>query len=181
MRSGQMLGKVRVWLVAAMIVAFGAVSSTGVAGGIANAPELAKALSQAVFFAPLTDDERLALGSAAALRYAKKGERIIEEGKHPDSMFVILDGQAEVRVNRKTVAILPEQSVVGEVEFLDGLPGSADVTLLGDTRLIELSYAKLTRLMNARPRLGYLIMAGLARIEAQRLRLMDQKEAPSSE
>lgn len=63
--------------------------------------------------------ERAALTSAAILRHCKEGERIIEQGKPLSKMFIVLDGQAEVRVNGKLVATLPEQSLVGEVEFLD--------------------------------------------------------------
>jgi len=90
-------------------------------------------------------------------------------------MFIVLEGQAEVRVNGKPVATLPEQSLVGEVEFLDALPASADVVVLKETRLIELNNAALTGLMKKRPRLGYVLMSEIARIEGQRLRAMNPK------
>lgn len=140
-----------------------------------RASELSRALSQAKLFAGLTDKERAVLKSVAALRYGREGERIIEQGKPLDRMFIVLKGQAEVRVNGKVVATLPEQSLVGEIEFLDGLPASADVVIFKDTRLIELNYAELTSLMKKQPRLGYVLMSEIARIEGQRLRAMDQK------
>jgi CRP-like cAMP-binding protein len=90
-------------------------------------------------------------------------------------MYVVLEGQAEVRVNGKLVATLPEGSLVGEIEFLDGLPASADVIVLKETRLIEINNAALTSLMRKQPRLGYVLMSEIARIEGQRLRAMDQK------
>jgi CRP-like cAMP-binding protein len=90
-------------------------------------------------------------------------------------MFIILEGQAEVRVTGKLVATLPEQSLVGEIEFLDRLPSSADVIVLKETQLIEINNAALNSLMKKQPRLGYILMSEIARIEGQRLRAMDQK------
>jgi signal-transduction protein with cAMP-binding, CBS, and nucleotidyltransferase domain len=143
--------------------------------GKTKALELSKALGQVKLFAGLTDKERDALKSAATLRHCKKGERIIEQGKPLDRMFILLKGQAEVRVNGKPVAALPEQSLVGEVEFLDMLPASADVVILKETDLIELNNAVLSALMKKLPRLGYVLMSEIARIEGQRLRAMDSK------
>ena len=140
-----------------------------------KALELSKALVQVKLFAGLTDKERDALKSAATLRHCKEGERIIEQGKPLDRMFIVLGGQAEVRVNGKPVATLPEQSLVGEVEFLDMLPASADVVILKETDLIELNNAALSALMKKQPRLGYVLMSEIARIEGQRLRAMDSK------
>jgi len=137
--------------------------------------ELFNALGQARLFAGLTDKERASLKSATVLRHCKEGERIIEQGKPLDRMWIVLEGQVEVRVNGKFVATLPEQSLIGEVEFLDMLPASADVVVLRETRLIELNNAALTTLMNKQHRLGYVVMSEIARIEGQRLRAMDQK------
>ncbi len=137
--------------------------------------ELSRALEQAKLFAGLTDNERAALKAAATLRHAQEGDRIIEQGKASDKMFIILEGQAEVKVSGKLVATLPTQSLVGEVEFLDALPASADVIVLKRSLLIELNNAALTSLMKKRPRLGYMLMSKIAGIEARRLRAMNLK------
>jgi signal-transduction protein with cAMP-binding, CBS, and nucleotidyltransferase domain len=150
-------------------------SGNSFAAESAKGSELSRALSQVKLFAGLTDTERDALKSAAALRHGKEGERIIEQGKPSKRMFIVLESQAEVRVNGKLVATLPEQSLVGEIEFLDTLPASADVVILKDTDIIELNNAALTDLMNERPRLGYVLMSEIARIEGRRLRAMDEK------
>ncbi len=162
-------------VVVVVVVVLGNVAGNSFAADEAKALELSKALGQAKLFAGLTDKERTALKSTATLRHCKEGERIIEQGKPLGSMFIVLDGQAEVRVNGKPVAAPPEQSLVGEVEFLDRLPASADVVILKETRLIELNNAALTRLMKKQPRLGYVLMSQIARIEGQRLRAMDLK------
>jgi signal-transduction protein with cAMP-binding, CBS, and nucleotidyltransferase domain len=162
--------------VVVVVVALGNFAADSFAADEAKALELSRALGQAKLFAELTDEERSALKSAATLRQCKEGERIIEQGKPLDSMFIVLEGQAEVRVNGNLVATLPEQSLVGEVEFLDMLPSSADVVILKETHLIELNNAALTGLMNKQPRLGYVLMREIARIEGRRLRAMNSAQ-----
>ncbi len=126
-------------------------------------------------FSALTDGERSMLKSAAALRHCAEGERIIEQGKFTGRMFIILDGRADVLVNGKMVASLPPQSLVGEIEFLDSRPASADVIVRGKSRMVELNNAALSGLLEEQHRLGYLLMREIARIESTRLRSMDEK------
>ncbi len=136
---------------------------------------LSTALGQVTLFAELTDMERDALKTAATLRQAKAGEHIIEQGKTYDRMCIILNGQAEVRVDGKHIVTLSGESLVGEIEFLDSNPASADVFLLQDTDLIELNHTALTGLMEKQPRLGYVLMREFAEIEARRLRAGNPK------
>jgi CRP/FNR family transcriptional regulator, cyclic AMP receptor protein len=159
----------------AMVVVLGVCGFTSNAANAAKTSELSKALGQARLFAGLTGRERAALRPAATLRYCEEGERIIEQGRPLEKMFIVLEGQAEVRVDGALVVTLPEQSLVGEIEFLDALPASADVLVLKGSRLIELSDSALTDLMRKRPRVGYVLMNEIARIEGRRLRAMDTK------
>jgi len=136
---------------------------------------LSRALSSVTLFKGLTDGERDSLKAAATLRHGKAGERIIEQGKHMSRMFILLEGRAEVRIDGEPIVTLSGQTLVGEIEFLDGFPASADVHLLEETDLIELNNEALTSLMERQPRLGYVIMHELAVIEARRLRNMNAK------
>ncbi len=118
----------------------------------------------------LAEPEREALKAAATLRRGKAGELIVRQGKAMGRMLIILEGKAEVRIDGKLVATLSGQSLVGEIEFLDTLPASADVSLLEEADLIELNSAALTTVMEKQPRLGYVLMREIAKIEAGRLR-----------
>lgn len=157
-----------VWAV--VVVMFGNLASNSFAADEAKALALSEALAQVKLFTGLTDVERDALKSAATLRRGRAGERIIEQGKATHRMFIILEGQAEVWVNGKHIVTLSGQSLVGEIEFLDMLPASAEVRLLKEADLIELNNAALTSLMEKQPRLGYVLMREIARIEGRRLR-----------
>jgi CRP-like cAMP-binding protein len=136
---------------------------------------LSDALTQVTLFTGLTDAERGALKSVTKLRRGTAGERIIRQGTALDTMFIILEGPAEVRINGKPFVTLTGQTLVGEIEFLDPLSASADVVLLKETNLIELNFAALSDLMEKHPRLGFVIMSELARIEARRLRATNPK------
>jgi CRP/FNR family transcriptional regulator, cyclic AMP receptor protein len=161
-------------ILAVVVAAFGSLSVDSFAADNAKTPDLTGALRRTGLFAGLTDAERATLKPAAVLRHCVEGERIIEQGKPLNRMFIVLEGQAEVRVDGKVVATLPEQSLVGEIEFLDMLPASADVVALEGSSLIELNNAVLTRLMKKHPRLGYVLMGEIAKIEGKRLRDMDR-------
>ncbi len=166
---------VRFSLSVVIVVVLVAISGSPYAADKANQSELSKAINRAKLFAGLTGKEKVALESAATFRIGKKGERIIEQGKPTGRMFIVLEGQAEVKINGKLVATLPGQSLVGEIEFLDKLPASADVVISKDTQLIELNNAALGGLMDKQSRLGYVLMSEIARIEAGRLRAMNSK------
>lgn len=133
-------------------------------------PALAKALSRVKIFADLNSAEKDALKSAATVRHRKAGEILTRQGMVLDKMFIVLDGQAEVRVSGKLITTLSGQFIVGEAEYLDSLPVFADVALLKEADVVELKYVTLTALMAKQPRIGYVIMREIAKIEGKRLR-----------
>ena len=104
-----------VWAV--VVVMFGISASNSFAADAAKALTLSKALAQVKLFADLTDAEKDSLKAAATLRTGKAGERIIEQGKASDRMFIVLDGQADVWIDGKHIVTLSGQPLVGEIEF----------------------------------------------------------------
>ncbi|MCF7668548.1 MAG: cyclic nucleotide-binding domain-containing protein [Verrucomicrobia bacterium] len=137
--------------------------------------ELSEALAQVELFDKLTDAERGVLEAAATLRDGKAGKQMIEQGKKLDKMFILLNGRAEVIANGERVAVLSGRPLLGEIEFLDKGPGSADAFLIEDTKFIELDNAELNKLMEKHHRIGYVLMHEIAKIEAVRLRATNQK------
>ncbi len=160
---------------AAGIALFTGIVFNSFASDTSQTSALTRALSQVTLFAELTDAERDSLRTVTALRRGAAGERIIEQGQTLNKIIIILDGRCEVRIDGEYLLTLSGQYLVGEVEFLDALPGSADVILLEETDLIELNNAALTILMEKQPRLGYVLMRKIAKIVGQRLRDMDSR------
>ncbi len=168
-------GAVRWCVCAVVVVMFGCVGGCSLASHEGKSLTLSEALSQVELFAGLTEAERDVLKTSAALRQGKEGEVIIRQGEALDSMFIVLGGEVEVRVDGKRFVTLSGQPLVGEIEFLDKLPASADVVLLKKSNIIELNNVALSGLMEKNPRLGYVLMREFAKIEAQRLRTTTQK------
>lgn len=167
-KEGDIVGKIIMAVLAGLMIA----ATVCIA---ADNPGLSRVMAKATLFTGLTDTERDTLKSATRLRQARAGECIIKQGTKSGSMFIILDSPAEILVNGNHIVTLSGQSLVGEIEFLDTLPASADVIVTQDTDLIEMNHTALTDLMDKHPRMGYVLMRELAKIAAQRLRAGNSK------
>lgn len=168
----------RAWIILAMA----AIALTGaslIAEETKEDGALSSALAKADIFKWLNGADRDMLTTATLLRQGKIGEKIVEYNKPLNKMFIVPDGKCEVWIAGNLITTLSGQLLFGEVEFLDNLPGSADVVLLKDAEIIEIDNAKLNRLMERNPHIGYVIMHEIAKIASQRLRAMDEKESAS--
>jgi CRP-like cAMP-binding protein len=68
-----------------------------------------------------------------------KGTMIAKEGDPGVGLFIIVDGEAEVTIGGKRMAILRRGDFFGEIALLDGGPRSATVTARTDMRLLGLT------------------------------------------
>ena len=68
-----------------------------------------------------------------------KGTVIATEGDPGVGLFVIVDGEAEVTIGGKRMAILRRGDFFGEIALLDGGPRSATVSARSDIRLLGLT------------------------------------------
>lgn len=143
------------------------------AGGSDDA--LRRALARVDIFAGLTDAERDTLKAAARLHHGTAGEQVIRQGSVMGRMIVVLDGEADVRIDGTSFVTLSGQVLLGEIEFLDGRPATADVVFLKDADYIILENADLNRIMEDHPRIGYVVIREIAKIEAARLRKTSTK------
>lgn len=92
--------------------------------------------------------------SGAAADYAK-GERIIAEGDHGDSLFVVLSGTAKAYIadeagNEVVLSMIPAGDYFGEVT-LDGSPRSASVAALEPVRCFVIPRADFEGLIEGNP------------------------------
>jgi len=110
------------------------------------------------------------VAQVAELVERQDGDRIIEQGKRIGKMAIALDSEVRIQINGKTIRLLPPNSLVGEIEFLEDVPASADVVLMGKSKIILLEHKRFQGVMDADPGLGYRVMFEIARMEANRLR-----------
>jgi CRP-like cAMP-binding protein len=136
--------------------------------------DMAAALQQVMVFQGLDTDRLQKVAAIAEMTERKAGDRIIEQGKRLGKMAVSLDSGVEIRVDGKTIRVLPVNSLVGEIEFLEDVPATADVVLVAGSRIVLLPHQRLRQVMEEDPVLGYRVMLEIARMEANRLRTNTQ-------
>lgn len=86
-----------------------------------------------------------------------RGEKIIEQGDSGDSMFILVEGKADVQATRggvqAHVATLAAGDCFGEMSLLTGEPRSATVTAGTDCEVVEIGKAVLAKSLKENPQL----------------------------
>lgn len=98
----------------------------------------AASLKGVAVFQPLTDAERLELAERLTVAPFRRGEVITRQGNEAHYLYIVIKGDAEVRVATpdgigKVVSKLGAGQVFGEMGLLTGAPRTATVTALTDT------------------------------------------------
>lgn len=101
---------------------------------------------------------------------------LCQEGEVEDSLFLIVDGEAEVRKGNRTVTQLGPGEVVGEMALLTSAPRSASVIASTPMKLYQLTQTDFEAVMTRSPHLS----AALSRVLARRLQATTQSHAISA-
>lgn len=103
-----------------------------------------------------------------------EGELIFKEGERGDEIYLIEKGEVEIfkeiEGKEKTIAILKEGEVFGEMSALDGKPRSASARALKDTVLRIINREALIEYIKQNPFIEYLINTLI-----ERLRIADEQ------
>ena len=89
------------------------------------------------------------------IKHLKKGDILIKEGEHSNSMFWVQSGTIRL-FKRKgqgfvELGVVHSGEVVGELSFLDNQPRSASVESLQPCDIVEIPRGKFEEFMNAQP------------------------------
>jgi predicted RND superfamily exporter protein len=105
------------------------------------------------------------------LRSYQDGDRIVERGQPGREMYLVLEGEAEVRgTDGETVlAALRRGDVLGEMALLRSAVRSADVVASGAVEVLVIDEAFLRRLRGRYPRFASRFFLNIARILSDRL------------
>lgn len=106
----------------------------------------------------------------------KAGTTVFTEGTPGDVMYVILDGELEVRAGGKFIEVAKPGDVVGEMALIDAKARSATVVAKSDCRLVPVNERRFLILVHKTPIFALLVM----RILADRLRRMTRRSRPKS-
>ncbi len=123
-------------------------------------------LKSADIFAQTPDHVLASLAAIAEEIELKAGETFIHQDELEDDMYVIVDGEVEVRRDGELLAAMGAGEVVGEMEVLAPAPRRATVTAVAETRLFRLHKEAFEEVMADRPE----IARGVIRVLVERLR-----------
>jgi CRP-like cAMP-binding protein len=98
------------------------------------------------------------------------GETIFEEGDPGDVMYVILDGDIDVRLKGQSINMIGPGEIVGEMALIDSSPRSADVVAVTDCRLAVVDEKQFLFMVQQTPPFALHVMRALV----EKIRHMDR-------
>lgn len=101
------------------------------------------------------------------------GELIFREGAPADSMYVLLDGRAQVTVGERVVEIAESGALLGELALIDQSTRAASVLAITDCKLLPIDEARFHTLVTRTPQFATHVM----KVMAGRLRKVDHMVA----
>jgi small-conductance mechanosensitive channel/CRP-like cAMP-binding protein len=128
----------------------------------------AEALGRVELFHTLTDEERQALAGHLTVAPFVRGEAMTRQGAEAHWLYIITEGEAEVRVAidgtlNKKVATLKAGDFFGEMGLMTGEPRSATVTAESNTECYRLDKNGFEDILKRRPEIAEDISHVLAR------------------
>ena len=107
---------------------------------VAN-PKL-EAISRVPLFAHLSKREREFIAKEGDEVNVPAGKTLTRQDRSGDTFYVLLDGEAEVKVDGKRRRVLRPGDFFGEISMLDRGAATATFTTLTDARLFVMSHAQ---------------------------------------
>jgi CRP-like cAMP-binding protein len=132
---------------------------------VAEPSDVADLISGFTLFADLRRPELESVAHSFDEEMIPKGQRILRQGFTGSNFYVILDGEAVIRIDGQDRAKLARGDFFGEVSVLLGTPPTADVVALGPLRCLVLPGPEVEGFLVAYPR----VMFRMLQAEARRL------------
>jgi AAA family ATP:ADP antiporter len=133
--------------------------------------EIAVRLQSVPVFDRLSTQQLMVLAGLLQEQKVAEGERIFAAGEEGLSLYLVLEGEVELRRGDLVLDRTPADSFFGELSTLDGVPRSADAVATHPTRLLRLERDDLLRLLEEAPALAL----GLAQVLSARVRRLQTR------
>lgn len=99
------------------------------------------------------------------------GETILRHGEVGDFMYVLIEGEAEIRLGDQVVSAVGPGALLGELALIDRTPGSADVLARKTCRLVRIDERRFRFLVQQTPNFALDVM----KVIVERLRAMNAR------
>jgi CRP-like cAMP-binding protein len=90
------------------------------------------------------------------------GETIFEQGDPGDVMYVVLEGQVDIKVEAQVLEHLGEGHIFGEMAIIDRQPRSASAVATTDCRVAPVDQKRFTFLVQQNPYFAIQVMSVMA-------------------
>ena len=97
------------------------------------------------------------------LRVVAQGERLLSAGGKSHTMFVLIEGELEIKVNGRSVEIVEPGGAVGEMSLIEDLPISADVIAATESKVALVDQKRFQFLVQNHPFFAIEVMKTIAR------------------
>lgn len=133
---------------------------------MATRDDIVDALAGLALFADLSRPQLEEVAHTFEEEWFGEGQRILRQGFHGTGFYVILEGEAAIRIDGEERARLSRGDFFGEVSILLGEPPTADVVALGPLHCLVLGGPQVAEFLTAHPQ----VMFRMLQSEARRLR-----------
>lgn len=110
------------------------------------------------FFESLTEDDHLSIIENIRLNYFPEGHTIFKEGDPGDMMFIIRSGKVKIFQEKddheRTITVLSENEVFGEMALISDKPRNASVKTLEECEVFSVHGKDLYELLQKKPEIA---------------------------
>jgi len=131
--------------------------------------EVIALLKNTPLFARTSEKSLESMIKSAVIKTVSSGDKVVQEGQGGVGFYLILDGKAEVIKEGEKLAELETGNFFGELGVIDGLPRTADVVAVTETKCWILSQWAMKSVIENHPEVALSMLDELAR----RLRATD--------
>jgi len=108
------------------------------------------------------------------------GKVVFREGDPGDTVYVVLDGKVDLRVNGRLVETVGPGGLLGEMALIEQAPRVASATARTDCDLQPISEERFMSMIQQTPHFALQVMKVIAsRLRRMNVRLMQKKKAPA--
>jgi CRP-like cAMP-binding protein len=111
-------------------------------------------LRQISFFAPLTEEEHMAIINHIQMQYFPAHYLLVHKGGLGDAMYIIKSGMLRVYDESGEMANLGEGDFFGEMALIDSQPRNANVETLSDCEIFVLKKEDFVSLLTKSPEIA---------------------------
>jgi CRP-like cAMP-binding protein len=125
--------------------------------------DIVDTLAGLTLFGDLSRPQLEAVAHTFDEEWFSEGQRILRQGFNGTGFFVILEGEAAVRIDGVQRATLGKGDFFGDISILLGEPPVADVVALRPLRCLVLGGPDTEAFLNAYPKVMYRMLQAVAR------------------